>query len=1153
MRRVYLSLLVFFISASVFAGGWFQDFSSEVTGKAESAATDDEWYFTGASSFFGFNSGWKTRWTYESSLKPTGSFIYLDGTFYAIGGLTEFSLVSPAFTPTANEALYYKIQEIKIFDTPANQSHKEEIYVEVATKVEGAWTWTSSTANVLAGLTGYNTSTTPITVLQESLSSYADQEIRIRFRGKINEGNFVAALYSVAIIDNTVTDLAASTAQNIISQIPQKHANQALNASVQNAGKAIAAGAATVTATTTGYTGTANVPALNPLEAAALTFATPFAPQSFGEYQLQYVLSEDAVATNNTALSNTFVIAPNTFASDKGFVEGYTGSPSADLGNKFTLTENDRIESISIAWAKVGYGTVSSEFSLVIYALDEAGVLNTTPVYISPAPLTRPDNATMPANNRSATFETYPVDVNLSAGAYIFAVRSEGNVGIGTEWGDEKGVQYAIDRTANNKLSSTIGAYLLIRVNTPFDVTLSPVAGSKKVDINEPVVIAGSVITGLAATPAITIKKGDVEVADVSASYDDGKVTITHAAFELNTTYMVTVPANTITGYAPELSWSFTTVGPLEAQAFTPANDATNVALDAVVSVSFDRAIPDGSPLTGITVATDEETPVAVSGVSATKDGTVLTIAHDPFVKGTKYKVTVPASAINEMTVDTSWVFTTIPPFGLTADPFSPANEATDVELTIANLRVYFNQAIDTESSLEGITINNTPVTATIGIGMNDSRLTISTTGVTFVENTLYTVVIPAGAIAGYDEAITWSFTSFVTLAPVAYIPESGSQGVFLGTEISIEFNKTNFFVLGYNPGEITITPTDGEPLSGVTYATTPTSKKLVISHTAPLRPNTEYTINVPDNAVPNYAGISDWTFTTESAPEITGFTPEDGAENVSVSNTVEVTFNKTIALGNIEGIEINDTAPRSVTLQSSGEGLTQNKLRLVHDAFTQATEYTVTIPAGSVVGYDRDTTWSFTTVPVLAYTTSPADNATDVALDAPLKIEFDRAPLHPLNGFADIIISGDNGEEITVTDTEWNSTTGSDTLTIGHAPFDYNVTYTVEVVATSIINRDDWSGESSIIWSFTTTDGVGLPEIKDVSGVHPTLTKGEITVVSEPGALIKITDIAGVVKATYRSAGIQLPIHLDGAAGLYLVVVENSKSTLTYKVILQK
>jgi hypothetical protein len=404
-------------------------------------------------------------------------------------------------------------------------------------------------------------------------------------------------------------------------------------------------------------------------------------------------------------------------------------------------------------------------------------------------------------------------------------------------------------------------------------------------------------------------------------------------------------------------------------------------------------------------------------------------------------------------------------------------------------------------------------------------------------------VRIPAGAIAEYNEAITWSFTSYVTIAVVDTLPKAGATNVPLNAEIAVEFNKP-VTKMGWNPPVATIIA-GTDTIQGVDYAVDATNKKkVVVSHTQVLLPSTEYTVTLPARFVGAWSDDTiRWSFTTAAAPEITGYTPADGATNVAVGNTVEVTFNQTIDTVSTAGITINGVAPRSITIQSS------NKLRLVHDAFAQSTEYTVVIPAGSVLGYNEAISWTFTTVPVLSYTTSPANEATGVALDAPLKIEFNRAPLRPRMGSATISIEGDNDKTIEVSGTAW-STTG-DTITINHdASFDPGVTYTVDVVATSIISDADWSGESSIVWSFTTvTDDVGLQTPGDASGIYPTLTKGDITVVSEPGSLIKIVDITGIERATYRATGKYTPIRLEVTNGLYLVVIND----VTYKVVLRK
>jgi hypothetical protein len=71
-------------------------------------------------------------------------------------------------------------------------------------------------------------------------------------------------------------------------------------------------------------------------------------------------------------------------------------------------------------------------------------------------------------------------------------------------------------------------------------------------------------------------------------------------------------------------------------------------------------------------------------------------------------------------------------------------------------------------------------------------------------------------------------------------------------------------------------------------------------------------------------------------------------------------------------------------------------------------------------------------------------------------------------------------------------------------------------------------------------------------SAVYPTLTKGIIHVKTAGKATIKLIDLSGKTLASYSSTG-ERSIDLNYANGIYFVVVENSKTVSTHKVILQK
>jgi len=84
----------------------------------------------------------------------------------------------------------------------------------------------------------------------------------------------------------------------------------------------------------------------------------------------------------------------------------------------------------------------------------------------------------------------------------------------------------------------------------------------------------------------------------------------------------------------------------------TPAISATNVALNAPVTVTFNQDIalntPHGIVISGATVT------------SASATGNVLTIVHEGFTYGTQHSVAIPAAAIDGLTTPIGWSFTTV-------------------------------------------------------------------------------------------------------------------------------------------------------------------------------------------------------------------------------------------------------------------------------------------------------------------------------------------------------------------------------------------------------------------------------------------------------------------------------------------------------------
>ena len=99
-----------------------------------------------------------------------------------------------------------------------------------------------------------------------------------------------------------------------------------------------------------------------------------------------------------------------------------------------------------------------------------------------------------------------------------------------------------------------------------------------------------------------------------------------------------------------------------EVDKYEPAQNAKDVALDALVRVTFKQEIKTGD-LTKVGIKDDKNKEV--TGVKATVSGKALVLAHDKFNYETKYIVTIPKRTVKRTDSNTendalSWSFTTL-------------------------------------------------------------------------------------------------------------------------------------------------------------------------------------------------------------------------------------------------------------------------------------------------------------------------------------------------------------------------------------------------------------------------------------------------------------------------------------------------------------
>jgi hypothetical protein len=244
------------------------------------------------------------------------------------------------------------------------------------------------------------------------------------------------------------------------------------------------------------------------------------------------------------------------------------------------------------------------------------------------------------------------------------------------------------------------------------------------------------------------------EVTIFSVEANENILNITHANFQYDITYTVTIKKEAIEGLTEDIVWSFITgaqTALVSIQEVTPHENDTNASVDEKVTVTFDVPVT-GSSLAGITIKAGSETV----NVTGTLDETnkILTIDYT-LAPNTTYTVTVPRTAIKGLTSDKIWSFTTAPEPPLTWVSTTPVNEAQNVGLDV-EIVITFNKNIKLVDTSNKDYFSPSVEVSTVG--NSDDQLIITHAG--FEPGTTYTVTIPAGMVEDYDEEITWTFTT---------------------------------------------------------------------------------------------------------------------------------------------------------------------------------------------------------------------------------------------------------------------------------------------------------------------------------------------------------------------------------------------------------
>jgi len=462
---------------------------------------------------------------------------------------------------------------------------------------------------------------------------------------------------------------------------------------------------------------------------------------------------------------------------------------------------------------------------------------------------------------------------------------------------------------------------------------------------------------------------------------------------------------------AANFVWTFTTAPPPTVVSTVPANLATSVAVNTLVSATFSEAM-NPATITGttFTVTGPGATPVAgavtYAGSTATFTPTLLLPA------GTLFTATITTGAKDPtgapLAANFVWTFTTsAAPTVLSTVPLSGATAVPVNTLVSATFSRAMNPATITQSTF---TVTGPGVTPVAGaVSYTGSTATFTPTQV-LAASTLFTATITTGAKDPSGSALAanfvWTFTTAPPPTVISTIPVNGAVGVSQNTLVSATFsvpmeastiNTTTFTLAG--PG---VTPVAG----AVSYA----GNTATFTPGALLATGTLYTATITSGATdPTGNALAAnfvWTFTTAGPPSVTSTVPASGANDVPLNQKVSATFSGHMLASSI-------TAAGTFTLAVAGGGAAVPGT-VTYDAASDTaifaptaalainTPYTATVTTAAQSAQGNALTanyvWSFSTGPQpnasapFVVSTDPASAAISVPLNQRIAATFNTA-----------------------------------------------------------------------------------------------------------------------------------------------------------------
>ena len=490
---------------------------------------------------------------------------------------------------------------------------------------------------------------------------------------------------------------------------------------------------------------------------------------------------------------------------------------------------------------------------------------------------------------------------------------------------------------------------------------------------------------------------------------------------------------NAFAGISYASVWSFQTIiditNPI-ISTFSPADDATGVAIDANLVITFDENIVAGSGNVVLydsndnTIETfDVSSDVSISNTSVTINPSIELIDEAYYyvqIANTCFE-DLAGNAFAGISNSTDWSFqiTYINP---AISILSPADNAIgvavnadlvltfdeDVVLGSGNVVLYDSEdnIVETFDVTSDVSISNATVT------INPSNdLSNETDYYVQIANTCFKD-LAGNAFVGISDKTTWSFKTIDITNPTisTLSPTDDAISVAVNADLVLTFDEDvvagSGNVVLYDSNDNTIETFDVS--SDVSISNT----SVTINPSIELIDEAYYYVQIANTCFEDlagnaFAGISnstDWSFQiTYINPAISILSPADNAIGVAVNADLVLTFDEDVVLGSgnvvLYDSEDNIVETFDVTSDVSISNATvtinpSNDLSNETDYYVQIANTCFKDLAGNAfVGISDKTTWSFKTIDITnptISTLSPTDDAISVAVNADLVLTFD-------------------------------------------------------------------------------------------------------------------------------------------------------------------